>query len=48
MTDLDKNKSWDLVDFSTGRNPIGNKWVFKKKMNIEGEVDKYKARLVAI
>jgi hypothetical protein len=31
MTALDKNEAWDLVELSTGRNPIGNKWVFKKK-----------------
>jgi hypothetical protein len=31
----------------TGRKPIGNKWVFKKKLNAEGKVEKYKARLVA-
>jgi hypothetical protein len=35
------------VEFSTGRNPIGRKWVFKKKLNAEGKVEKYKARLVA-
>ena len=27
--------------------PIGNKWVFKKKTNAEGKVEKYKAQLVA-
>jgi hypothetical protein len=34
------------VDLSTGRNPIGKKWAFKKKLNAEGKVEKYKARLV--
>ena len=33
MAPLDKNEAWDLVDLPTGRNPIGNKWVFKKKLN---------------
>jgi hypothetical protein len=33
MEALDKNEAWDLVDLSTGRNLIGNKWVFKKKLN---------------
>jgi hypothetical protein len=37
MASLDKND---------GRNPIGNKWVFKNKLNAEGKVEKYKARLV--
>jgi hypothetical protein len=47
MASLDKNEAWDLVELSTGRNPIGNKWVFKKKLNAEGKVEKYKAWLVA-
>ena len=47
MESLDKNEAWDRVEFSTGRNPIGNKWVFKKKLNEEGKVEKYKAWLVA-
>ena len=33
MAALDKNEAWDLVELPTGRNPIGNKWVFKKKSN---------------
>ena len=35
------------MEFLTGRNPIGSKWVFKKKLNVEGKVEKYKAWLVA-
>jgi hypothetical protein len=47
MEALDKNEAWDLVEFPTRRNPFGRKWVFKKKLNVEGKVEKYKARLVA-
>eukprot|EP00253_Pinus_taeda_P034681 PITA_34681 len=47
MASLHKNEAWDLVEFSAGRKPIGRKWVFKKKTNAEGKVEKYKARLVA-
>eukprot|EP00253_Pinus_taeda_P002020 PITA_02020 len=47
MTSLDKNEAWDLVELSVGSKPIGRKWVFKKKMNAEDKVDKYKSRLVA-
>eukprot|EP00253_Pinus_taeda_P007402 PITA_07402 len=47
MASLHKNEAWDLVEFPAGRKPIGNKWVFKKKTNSEGKVEKYKARLVA-
>eukprot|EP00253_Pinus_taeda_P006771 PITA_06771 len=42
-----KNEAWDLVELRAGRKPIGSKWVFKKKTNAEGKVEKYKARLVA-
>jgi hypothetical protein len=34
MAALDKNESWDLLELPTGRNPIGNKWVFKNKLNV--------------
>ena len=47
MDALDKNEAWDLVEFPRGRNPIGSKWVFKKKLNIIGKVEKYKASMVA-
>jgi hypothetical protein len=47
MASLDNNEAWDLVELPIGRNPIGRKWVFKKKMNAEGKVERYKARLVA-
>jgi hypothetical protein len=47
MASLDKNEAWDLVELLAGRKPIGSKWVFKKKLNVEGKVEKYKARLVA-
>jgi hypothetical protein len=47
METLYKNEAWDLVDLLTGRNPISDKWVFKKKLNAEGKVEKYKSRLVA-
>ena len=47
MDSLDKNESWNLVQFPAGRKFVGRKWLFKKKLNAEGKVDKYKARLVA-
>jgi hypothetical protein len=46
MSYLDKNEAWDLLEFPTGRNAIGSKWVFKRKLNAKGKVDKYKGRLV--
>eukprot|EP00253_Pinus_taeda_P020788 PITA_20788 len=47
MASLHKNEAWDLVELSAGIKPIGSKWVFKRKTNAEGKVEKYKARLVA-
>jgi hypothetical protein len=38
---------WELVDFPEDRKPVGSRWVFKVKRNEHGEVERYKARLVA-
>eukprot|EP00253_Pinus_taeda_P025815 PITA_25815 len=46
MASLHKNEAWDLVELLARRKPNGSKWVFKKKTNAEGKVEKYKARLV--
>eukprot|EP00253_Pinus_taeda_P024881 PITA_24881 len=46
MESLHKNEAWDLMELPAGRKSIGSKWVFKKKKNAEGKVEKYKARLV--
>jgi hypothetical protein len=47
MVALRKNDTWDLVPFPDGWKPIGCKWVFKKKIGLDGNVEKHKARLVA-
>ena len=39
------NDTWMLVDLPPGQNVIGCKWVYKKKANADGSVDKYKAQL---
>ena len=44
---IEKNNTWELVDRSEGKKPIGVKWVYKTKRNAEGKIEKYKARLVA-
>ncbi len=41
------NNTWTLVPFPKGRKPISCKWVFKIKHGVDGEVEHYKARLVA-
>ena len=47
MAALEKNKTWYLVKFPTGRKHVGKKWVFKKKFSAKGKVEKYKVHLVA-
>jgi hypothetical protein len=39
MESLYKNETWDLVKLPSGRNLVGRKWVFKKKMNGAGKVE---------
>ena len=46
MACLHKNEAWGLVELPARRKPIGSKWVFKKKTNAEGKVEKYKAWLL--
>ena len=41
------NQVWTLVDASEGVTSIGCKWIFKKKIRVDDEVETYKARLVA-
>ncbi|CAL8993231.1 unnamed protein product, partial [Prunus brigantina] len=41
------NQVWTLVDPPLGIVPIGNKWIFKRKIGSDGKVETYKARLVA-
>ena len=43
MEALEKNEAWDLVELLDGRKLVGSKWVFKKKLNATGKVEKYKA-----
>ena len=44
---LKKNDTWEIVDLPKNRGCIGVKWVYKTKYKENGEVEKYKARLVA-
>lgn len=44
---LQLQETWTLVDLPEGKKLIGTRWVFTVKTNSEGEVTKFKARLVA-
>ena len=41
------NKTWTLTPLPPGANLIGCKWVFKRKFNANGTLQRHKARLVA-
>jgi hypothetical protein len=44
---MHQNEVWDLVELPNERKAIGCRWVFKKKIGAGGEIERYKARLVA-
>jgi hypothetical protein len=41
------NQVWNLVDPIDGVRPVECKWIFKKKIDMDGNVHIHKARLVA-
>ena len=48
--ELDSMKSsevWDLVELPKWAKAIGCKWVFKTKRDLLGNIERYKARLIA-
>lgn len=46
MESLLENNTWSLVNLPKNRRAIGNRWVFKIKCAANGDIDRYKARLV--
>ena len=47
MTSMYDNQVWTLIDPPEGLKTIGCKWIFKKKIDMDGNVQTFKARLVA-
>jgi hypothetical protein len=43
---IQKNNTWELTTLPSNQKAIGVKWVYKIKHTAEGEVSRYKARLV--
>ncbi|KAG8503161.1 hypothetical protein CXB51_000952 [Gossypium anomalum] len=44
---MQDNKVWELVPLPKGAKPNGCKWIFKTKRDANGNVERYKAHLVA-
>ena len=43
---IERNKTWTLLPRPKEKNVIGKKWVFRNKLNEDGEVTRKKSRLV--
>jgi hypothetical protein len=46
LDQIEKNDTWELVPRPIDKNVIGSKWVYKNKMNEQGNIVTNKARLV--
>jgi hypothetical protein len=46
LMSLNKNETWALVDLPRNKVALRNAWVFKTKYKTDGNLDKFKVRLV--
>jgi hypothetical protein len=46
LDQIEKKNTWDMVHRPEGKNIIGSKWIFKNKLNEQGQVFRNKERLV--
>ncbi|GKA45219.1 ribonuclease H-like domain-containing protein [Tanacetum coccineum] len=44
---LNENHTWEITDLPPNKKAIRNKWIYKIKYKSSGDIDIYKARLVA-
>jgi len=44
---LELNHTWDVIPLPSGKTPIGCKWVYRIKYNLDGSIERYKAIFVA-
>ncbi|GJP41365.1 hypothetical protein CLOM_g1025 [Closterium sp. NIES-68] len=47
MGSIIENDTFDLVNLPPGRKAISSKWLFKRKTDADGNIERYKSRLVA-
>ena len=43
---IENNQTWKLVDVPKDKDVISLKWIYETKQDVEGNVQKHKARLV--
>jgi hypothetical protein len=46
LDQIEKNNTWEMVHRPEDKNVIGSKWIFKNKLNEQGQVVRSKVRLV--
>lgn len=46
MIAFKKNQTWEIVEYSKGRKPVGCQWVFGVKYRADETLERYKVRLV--
>ena len=47
LKSMEDNEVWDLIELPKGIRIVGSKWIFKTKHGFKGNIERYKARLVA-
>ncbi|CAI7856241.1 unnamed protein product [Closterium sp. NIES-53] len=47
LKSIEENSTWELVELPKGRKAITSKWLFKIKSDADGNIERYKSRLVA-
>ncbi|GJX50148.1 retrotransposon protein, putative, ty1-copia subclass [Tanacetum coccineum] len=47
MQSMKDNQVWNLVDLPPNCKTVRSKWIFKKRINMDGNIHTYKARLIA-
>ncbi|CAI7865835.1 unnamed protein product [Closterium sp. NIES-54] len=47
LKSIEENGTWELVELPEGRKAITSKWLFKIKPDADGNIERYKSRLVA-
>jgi hypothetical protein len=45
LDQIEKSQTWELVPRPTNKNVVGTKWMFKNKLNENGEIIKNKSIL---